>query len=76
MKERIVLCRLKGEYVNVMVVQVYASTDEKPDEEKVDFCRRLGEIVRSVKRHDMLLLMAALLLRKAKKIEFGKRLKE
>ena len=55
--ERIVWCRLKGRYTNVMVVQVYAPTEEKTDEEKDEFYGRLGEVVRSTKRHDMLLLM-------------------
>ena len=55
--ERIVWCRLKGKYVNVTIVQVYAPTEEKTDEEKEDFYIRLKEVIRSVKQHDMLLLM-------------------
>ena len=55
--ERIVWCRLKGKYVNVTIVQVYAPTEEKTDEEKEEFYIRLKEVIRSVKQHDMLLLM-------------------
>ena len=47
--ERIVWCRLKGKYANVTVVQVYAPTEDKADEEKDEFYGRLGEVVRSVK---------------------------
>ena len=42
------------------MVQVYAPTEDKSDEEKDEFFGRLGEVVRSVKRHDMLLLMGDL----------------
>ena len=55
--ERIVWCRLKGRYGNITVVQVYAPTEDKTDEEKNDFYDQLSEVVRNVKRHDMLLLM-------------------
>ena len=41
--------RLKGKYANVTVVQVYAPTEDKADEEKDEFYGRLGEVVRSVK---------------------------
>ena len=36
---------------------MYAQTEDKSDEEKDDFYGRLGEVVRFVKRHDMLLLV-------------------
>ena len=55
--ERIVWCRLKGRYANIMVVQAYAPTEDKPVEDKDAFYGRLGEVVRSAKRHDILLLM-------------------
>ena len=57
MNERIMWCRLKGRYANILVFQVYVPTEEKPDEDKDEFCGRLGEVVRSTKMHDMLLLM-------------------
>ena len=55
--ERIVWCRLKGRYVTMKVIQVYAPTEDKSDEEKEDFYGRLGEVIRTVKQHDMLVLM-------------------
>ena len=55
--ERMVWCRLKGKFVNITVIQVYAPTEDKPDDEKDDFYEQLREVVRTVKQHDMLLLM-------------------
>ena len=58
--ERIIWCRLKGKYSNVTVVQLYAPTKDKSDEENDEFQGRLGEVVRPVKRHAMLLQMGDL----------------
>ena len=37
--------------------QVYAPTEDKSDEEKEEFYRRLKEVFRMVEQHDILLLM-------------------
>ena len=55
--ERLVWCRLKGKYVNVTVVQAYAPTEDKTDEEKEEFYESLRAVVENVRQHDMLILM-------------------
>ena len=55
--ERIVTCRLKGKYGNIKVIQVYAPTEDKSEEEKDDFYEQLEEVVSHSRRHDLLLVM-------------------
>ena len=55
--ERLVWCRLKGKYINVTVVQAYAPTEDKTDEQKEEFYESLRAVVENVRQHDMLILM-------------------
>ena len=55
--ERVVTARLKGKYVNLTVIQVYAPTEASSEEEKDQFYEILNTELQQVYAHDVLLLM-------------------
>lgn len=55
--DRIIMLKLRGTLFNINIVQVYAPTAEKSEEEIEDFYSQIGIVMKNVKKRDVTIVM-------------------
>jgi len=51
------LCRIRGKFRNLTIISAYAPTEDKGEEEKVEFYSKLERICSRVPKYKMLMIM-------------------
>ena len=54
---RIILIRIKSKHANITFIEAYAPTNQADDEEKEQFYSELQEVMETVPRHDVIMLL-------------------